>query len=208
MLLIATVLLGIVLALLRGGSLRYLALLPFRSGGAIVASLVIQAAIYIPAVYGLVLIQQGAAAIYIGALMLALAGVARNWRLGPAVRVALVGLAMNTAVVVANGGHMPVNLAAMRSVQSETVVRAITDHRHFSNTRPADRASRLLAFSDVFPVPLPFGFGNVFSLGDALIAGGAAALAYGATRRPWRAATVASGPEDSEPSTAQLLATR
>src|SRR5207245_136346 len=131
-----------------------------------------------------------------------------NWHLGPAVQVALAGLALNMAVIVANGGHMPVNAAAMRSVQGEGRVQAITAHQQYSNTRLADRSSRLLAFSDIFPLPLPFGHGNVYSVGDALIVGGAATLAYGATRRPWRRTAVASGPTTVLPPTTQPFAAR
>jgi hypothetical protein len=39
--------------------------------------------------------------------------------------------------------------------------------------------------SDVIPINSPGGLGNVFSIGDVLIAAGGAALVYSATRRPY-----------------------
>jgi hypothetical protein len=192
-LLIAPVLLGIVLALLRGGALRHLAALPFRGAGLIVLSLAIQVVIYFPVLRSSMLARQDGPAIYIGALALVLFGVARNWQLGPALRIVLLGLALNAVVIVANGGHMPVNAAAMRSVQGSARVSTIAAHQSYTNTRLANRSSRLLVLSDIFPVPLPFGHGNVYSLGDALIVGGGTILVFSATRRPWRQEAVTPG---------------
>lgn len=185
MLLIIPVLLAILLALVCGGALRNLATVPFRGAGLIVASFAIQVVIYIPALRDSAPARHDGAAIYITALALVLIGVATNWRLGVAVRVALLGLALNTAVIVANGGHMPVNATAMRTVQGDARVRDIAAHRHYANTELANGASRLVFLSDVFPVSLPLGHGNVVSIGDALIALGVATLAYQGTRRPW-----------------------
>lgn len=208
MLLIVPVLLGIALALLQGGSLRHLSTLRFRGAGLIVASLVIQVVIYIPVLRDSALVRHGGAAIYIGAIALVFVGVARNWHLGWGVRVALAGLAMNAAVIVANGGHMPVNAAAMRSVQGDARVQAIAAHDHFTNTQLANRSSRLLVLSDILPVSLPGGHGNVYSFGDVLIACGATVLAYGAARRPWRQVTASPVSATIVPTTAKFFAAR
>src|SRR5581483_178016 len=88
MLLVVPVLLGMVLPLLRGGSLRHLATIPFRGAGAIVASFAIQVAIYLPGLRDSAVARQGGAAIYFCAIALVLFGVARNLRLGPAVQAA------------------------------------------------------------------------------------------------------------------------
>jgi len=194
MLLILPVLLGIALALARGGSFRHLATLRLQGMGAIVASFLIQLVIYTPAVRHTALAQQDGGAIYIVELALMIIGVACNWQLGPTTKVVLAGLALNTAVVVANGGHMPVNAAALRSVQGDALVQTIAAHRDYANRMLADRSSLLLPLSDILPVPLPFGRGSVGSFGDILIAGGAATLAYGATYRPRRRGTDAVGP--------------
>src|SRR5439155_18935446 len=85
-------------------------------------------------------------------------------------------------------GHMPVNAAAMRAVQGEMKVREIDNQRLYGNTWPAGPSSRLTVLSDVIPVVVPGRRGNVYSVGDVLLAAGVAALAYQATRRPVGAA--------------------
>ena len=183
MLLILPVLVGVALALWRGGSLQQLATLRVRGVGPIVASFVIQAVIYVPAVRNLGPVREHGAAIYLVVLALMVYGVACNWSLGLAARLVLLGLALNTAVVVANGGHMPVNAAALRAEEGPALVRTIAAHREFANRMLADSSSRLVAFSDNLPVSLPFGHGSVCSFGDLFIMLGGGALAYGATRR-------------------------
>ncbi|HVA89245.1 MAG TPA: DUF5317 family protein [Chloroflexota bacterium] len=185
MLLIPPVLLGIALSLMRGGSLNNLATAGFRGLGAVMASFFIQLVFYVPPMRDTALAKQHGGAVYMVVLALMLIGVARNWHLGLSARVILAGLALNTAVVVANGGHMPVNAVALRSTQGETLVRAIGAHK-YANRALADHASLLLPLSDVIPVSLPFLPGMVCSLGDLFLAAGGAALAYGVTRRPNR----------------------
>lgn len=186
MLLILPVLLGIALALIRGGSLQHLATWRIRGAWAIIASFAIQAIMYVPAVRDTALAHQYGQTLYIGVMALMVFGVASNWHLGIWARVVLFGLALNTLVVVANGGHMPVNATTLRAEEGPALVRIIGEHQEFANRMLADRHSLLLPLSDIIPVSLPFGRGTVASLGDIFIAAGAAALAYGGTRRPYR----------------------
>jgi hypothetical protein len=183
MLLLIPALIALAIALLQGRSPRGLAELPLRGAGFIMSSLVIQAALYLPHLSTAPLVLRWGGAIYIAALALALCGALLNWRLGTAARVATLGLALNATVIVANGGYMPVNAAAMRAAVGTARVREIADLHVYGNTRLVTRSTRLAPLSDVIPVPMPGGLGNVYSLGDALIAGGVAALVYGATRR-------------------------
>lgn len=182
MLLLIPVVLALTLALSRGGSLRYLAALPVRSGWLIMASFAIQFLLYTSALRHSALVTRWNAVIYMAAISLALVGALRNWRLGPAVRLATLGVILNATVIAINGGHMPVNAAAMRAVQGEGRVRQIANQRLYGNTRPATSSSPLLMLSDVIPVPVPGGHGNVYSLGDVLLSTGVAALAYQAAR--------------------------
>jgi len=186
MLLIVPVVIATLAALLRGGSLRHLATVPVRGSGFIFASLAIQVLLYMPPFHSSAVIVRWGGAIYIGAHALALIGALRNWHLGGAARIATLGLALNTIVIVCNGGHMPVNAVAMRSVAGDAEVRQIADQRLYqrvySNTLLAGPSSRLVALSDVIPVSLPGNYGNVYSIGDALLTIGVAVLAYRATR--------------------------
>ena len=120
--------------------------------------------------------------IYVLALALALIGALRNWGLGVAVRFATLGLALNALVIVANGGYMPVNGSALSSARGTAGLREVTDANLYGNTRLATHGATLLPFSDVFPLRIPHGPGNVFSIGDVLIAAGVATLIYRGTR--------------------------
>lgn len=182
MLLLVPVALALGIALSRGGSLRYLAALPVRSGWLIMASFALQFLLYTSALRYSAVVTHWNAVIYMAAISLALVGALRNWRLGPAVRLATLGVILNASVIAINGGHMPVNAAAMRTVQGEAKVRQIANQRLYGNTRLATSSSPLLMLSDVIPVPAPGGHGNVYSLGDMLLSAGVATLAYQATR--------------------------
>jgi hypothetical protein len=182
MLLIVPAILACITALLCGGSLRSLVGLPIR-GGLILLSLGIQLAIYVPFLRTSPLVLTHAAIIYIIALLLAVAGMLRNWHLGLPVRIATLGLLLNATVIAANGGHMPVNAAAMRATQGADAVAAARDMSTYRNTRLADRSSLLLPLSDIIPVRVPAYSGNVYSAGDVLISSGIALLVFRSTRR-------------------------
>ena len=184
MLLPVPALLALAAALLRGGSLRHLAALPFRGSTYIFTSLAVQVLIYMPFVHTSALVLRWGGVIYIVTVCLALAGALRNWSLGTAVRMATLGLALNAIVITANGGYMPVNVGALRAVHRDARVREISSRHLYSNTRPASPSTRLGVLSDVIPIASPGGWGNVYSIGDLLIAAGGAALLYSATRRP------------------------
>jgi hypothetical protein len=174
---------AIVVALLQGGSLRGLAAVPLRHGELLMISLLIQVALYLPGLRTAHLILHWGGLIYVGALLLALLAALSNWRLGIAARLATLGLALNMLTIVVNNGFMPVNTDAMRIVQGEAKVREIASHGLYGNTRLATPATRLVLLTDIIPVRLPGGRGNVYSIGDTLLAAGVATLAYRATRR-------------------------
>jgi hypothetical protein len=184
-LLVLPLLVALGLALGQGGSLRHLALLPMRGTGFLIASFAIQLLIYAPGVRDSAVVLHVGGAIYIGALVLVLIGALRNWHLGAAVRVATLGLVLNTTVIVLNGGHMPVDAAAMAAVQGQPKVQEIAGQQQYDNTGIATPSSRLAILSDVIPVRLPDGYGNVYSVGDVLLMVGIAGAVYSATRRPF-----------------------
>lgn len=186
MLLAVPVLVALLAALVCGGSLRYLATLPVRGSGLILAGLAIEVLVFIPTARDSALVLHWGGAIYISALVLVLMGALCNWHLGLPARLALMGLALNATVIVFNGGHMPVNAAAMRAVQGDAKVREIAGQHLYENTQLANSSSRLVLLSDRLPVRLPGGRGNVYSVGDVLLAIGVSSLAYRATSRPWQ----------------------
>jgi hypothetical protein len=184
MLLAVPALVALGLSLLTGGSLRQLAALPVRGGSLILLSFAVQLIIYLPGLRSSSLLLHNAALVYIAALGLVLAGALRNWHLGLAARVATLGLALNFLVIAANGGHMPVNRAALLFVLGPGKVQELASGHVYGNTQLAGPSTRLVPLSDVLPVRLgPGHFGNVYSIGDLLIVGGVGTLLFTATRR-------------------------
>jgi len=185
MLLVLPVLVAVFIALLRGGSLSNLATLPLRGGSFLLGSLAVQLLLYAPGIRDSSLVMHYTGEIYIGALGLVTIGALRNWHLGQAMRIAILGLALNVSVIALNGGHMPVNAAAMAAVKGQAKVQQIAKHDEYNNTDLSSSSSKLTVLGDVIPVRFARGYGNVFSLCDMLLTGGAAAAAYGAVRRPF-----------------------
>ncbi len=187
MLLLIPAILACVVALLRGGSLQRLAELPVRASGLIMGSFLIQVVVYLPALRTSTVVVKWAEPIYIAALALAVIGMLSNWHLGPALRIAALGLFLNMLVIILNSGHMPVNAAAMSDVQGQAKIHELKDPHMYGNTRLAGSSSRLRLFSDIIPIPMPGNRGNVYSIGDVLISAGVMTLVYGATRRGYGA---------------------
>ncbi len=103
--------------------------------------------------------------IYVGSTVLVLVVVVRNLALGGLGLVAL-GAISNLAAIVANGGSMPAAPNALAALG-----RGVNDG--YSNSVMME-APRLHPLTDIFALPPPFPFANVFSVGDVLIAVGVA----------------------------------
>jgi len=112
------------------------------------------------------------------ALSAVLAGafLGRNRRVAGLGLVAL-GLAANAVAVAGNGGRMPVSLAALARTGGDGAS-LLGDRRH----EVASTATHVRPLTDVVPAPLPFGLGQVLSVGDVLVASGCALLVFTAVR--------------------------
>src|SRR5581483_8387809 len=141
--------------------MRNLAGLPIRDGYLIVAAFMIQLVIYLPALRHATFIVAAAVPIYLGALALAAAGMLRNWHLGLPIRVATLGLLLNFTAIAINGGHMPTNAQAMQRIQGMSKIHELQDPQLYANTRLATSGTRLAFLTDIIPVRLPTGGGNV-----------------------------------------------
>lgn len=80
---------------------------------------------------------------------------------------AFVGTIVNAAVIFANSGMMPVSEKAisMSGYEKTLDAGARLDFMHYV----ADSNTRLVMFSDVIPVPKPYPFPQIISMGDLLI---------------------------------------
>ncbi len=184
MLLLLPVLAALLVATLRGGSPGRLLTLPLRSGGVLALAFALQVVLYLPGVRGAGVTLRWGTALYLISLALAFYGIARNWALGPPLRVALCGLGLNIVAIVLNGGHMPVAAAALRRAQGTAAVRDLAAHRLFANVALASPSTRLPGLGDIIAVPVPIGMGNAYSVGDMALCVGVALLVYRIVAQP------------------------
>jgi hypothetical protein len=184
MLLLLPVLAALLAATLRGGSPARLFTLHLRSGGVLALAFALQVFLYLPGVRGADLTLRWGPALYLVSLALAFIGIARNWPLGPPLRIALCGLGLNISAVALNGGHMPVARAALLHAQGPGAVRDLAAHRVFANVVLASPSSRVPALGDIIAVRIPIGAGNAYSIGDMLLCVGVGLLVYQVVAHP------------------------
>ncbi|MGD8732678.1 MAG: DUF5317 domain-containing protein [Anaerolineales bacterium] len=168
------------IAMLRGGQLKNLAALELRFAWLPLAMFAVQ--------FGFVLFPLGEGELYfrvvpwitVSTYALLIAFLALNREL-PGLKLILLGAALNLAVILANGGCMPVNREALvRSGHLDKVF--IQGDRAYvlgSKDIVLDREdTRLQVLSDVLKVPGALEVPATFSIGDVLIMVGASWLAY------------------------------
>jgi hypothetical protein len=98
----------------------------------------------------------------------------------PGMKVIALGLLLNLAVVIANGGYMPVSPQAL-ALKEGRVPSAEEYGRWRSRSKDVvlDRSeTRLWLLSDIFVIPKPLPFTSVLSIGDLLLAAGAFIVVY------------------------------
>jgi Family of unknown function (DUF5317) len=121
-------------------------------------------------------------ALYVGSTAVVLGALFANIR-QPGFWLIVVGALANLIAIVANGGQMPASAEAWAVLTGAPELPA-TD---FSNAVIATPDTPFYFLGDLFVLPRPFPFANVFSIGDALIGLGGAwfviAVMHGKGRR-------------------------
>ena len=202
MVLIALFGLGIAAGLLRGGSMRNLAALRVRHAWLPLLAVGLQACFV---VFGR---EPGSIPTWVrtSVLLITYSGMFGFLLLNrdlPGSRVLLAGAALNAAVMLANGGFMPVTPQALeRSGHTGYIVTQGDDQfvRRSKDIVLEKEDTRLWFLSDAFGIPAPLPFSSNFSPGDLLIGLGAAWLTYRGLTRP--AGAVEDGSEASSSGTA------
>jgi Family of unknown function (DUF5317) len=115
--------------------------------------------------------DSAAVGLWIASDVILVAVVVRNVRL-PGVVLVAVGLLCNLAAILANGGHMP----ALPSALADAGL-----HYHVSMNSESIAHPTLALLVDRWAVPTWIPFGNVFSVGDVIIAVGGFILALAVT---------------------------
>lgn len=157
---------GLLLGLLTRGRLTGLAEVEFRWWPLALGGLAFQALLFSDFLGGKV--GDAGPALYVASTLVVLVALARDLDLF-GFPVIAVGAALNLLAIVANGGLMPADPAAFAAVFGTPAVP--TDL--FSNSQLIGPDTYLPFLGDVFVLPRPLPFANVFSIGDVLIGAGA-----------------------------------
>jgi uncharacterized protein DUF5317 len=167
MVLALAVLVGLGLGRLLGGRVSALASLPILAPWLFYAAVGVQIVGYPSGILPWSIGDSVATGLWLLSYVLLIAAVVVNARLPGA---AIVGLGMlsNLAAVVSNGGHMPARASALRA--------AGVLYRGVHNNSAVASHPNLPWLIDRWPVPAFVPMGNVYSVGDVLIAVGAVVL--------------------------------
>jgi hypothetical protein len=167
------VLAGVVIGRLRGGRLANLARLSPRW----LALLVLAVAAVTAARLSVVPFAL-ARRLVTGGYVLAVAGLAVNLRL-PRLWLAFIGAVLNTAVIAANGGRMPVSAQVIRDVSARLVLGGATGPFYVL----AGPQTSLPSLGDTLPLVVR-GVGLILSPGDVLLALGVVATVQAGMQAP------------------------
>ena len=161
---------GIVAGLMLGGKVDRLGDLRLRWAPLALLGLVVQVLLFEGPIGGSV--GAAAPAIYVASTAAVLVAVLRNLAI-PGMAVVAIGAGSNLAAILANGGYMPADPAALASVVELTP--------GYSNSVVVGDPG-LWFLTDIFALPASFPFANVFSVGDVLLGIGVAATIAAAMR--------------------------
>lgn len=180
MLLLLAAIIGTAGGLWHGGALRHFARIPFRWPAIVLAGLIVRAIAFSPVVR-----HDGLAiALYVAALTCLSVGIALNRRIA-GIELVLLGLILNAAVILANGGAMPVSSDALRLVGRYDYALELRAEGPLGHSELATPDTVLRPLADIIPLsPLP-PFQTVASVGDLFIATGVLVIFYIGTLRPF-----------------------
>ena len=177
MILLVFVAIGLILALILGGRIENLARVHFRLGYLVLLALAIQVMVFSPWWRRMVGTGFWVEVPYTLSLLLLLLAVWLNRRV-PGLLLLGLGLFLNAAVILANGGRMPASLEALRMA-------GIADSTQSFAALPSTNSSLigpdtpLWFLGDIFAIPKGIPLANVFSIGDVFIALGAIWFLFG-----------------------------
>jgi hypothetical protein len=198
MLLLYAVVLGVTAGLATRGRLSALGEINFRFWPVALIGLAFQALLFsspLAEVVGSV-----GPSLYVASTTLVLMALVVNLR-QPGVALLIVGAMLNFVAIIANNGYMPASADAVAALTGGGLPTGA-----YTNSAIAAGATQFGFLGDIFVLPRPLPFANIFSIGDVLIGvGGAWFIAAQMHRRA--AATPASTPA-SQPARTRPLAAR
>jgi len=159
--------LGVILGCVLGGRLSALATMPIRAPWLFYVAIGLQVAGYPSGVLPWSIGNSLATGLWLVSYAVLIAAATVNLRL-PGAAVVGLGMFCNLAAVISNGGHMPALRSALRAA-------GVRYHGVHNNSALAVHP-HLDWLIDRWPVPAWIPMGNVYSVGDVLIAAGAVVL--------------------------------
>lgn len=180
MILLVILAVALLLSLLMGGSLRALAQVNLRCGFLVLLAIGVQILIFSPWWAMMVGRALWGRLLYLVSLFLLLVVVWFNRRV-PGFALLGLGLLSNTLVIAANGGRMPVSLAALR-IAGIAASRAEFETLRVTNSALMGGQTPLWFLGDIFALPNAVPFSNVFSIGDVCITLGGVWFVWFTTR--------------------------
>jgi hypothetical protein len=180
---LAGLVLAVLAAMSTGGDLRRLERVSIRHVWLFVVAVLIQIALFAPGQVNR-FVGGWVQWLYVLSMSLVLLGLAMNFRVR-GIPLATLGVGLNLAAIVANGGFMPASLdAARRSglLPSFTRIATIGPGSLASNNNIISRGARLGFLGDIWVAPAG-PLSTYFSIGDVLLAAGIAWLVLSYTRR-------------------------
>jgi hypothetical protein len=162
------------MGLLVGGRLTRLPELNLRAVWVFIAAAALQIGLLALAAKGVPLPRGIAPGLYVASFAMVLIALWLNVRL-PGVWLVLIGVLMNFAVILANGGSMPADRELAVRAGDEKLV-AMLDSPDYVGHMPVTEHTRLRPLGDVFPLPMLIPRPRFFSpgsIGDVLITVGA-----------------------------------
>jgi hypothetical protein len=168
---------GLLIGRLAGGRVRNLENVRFMWWQLALAGLAVQLVIFAGPIAERV--GSWGSAVYVLSTIAVMVALLRNLRL-PGLWIIAIGAALNLIAVLANGGAMPSDPEAWRTLTGVAAL-PVT---HFSNAVLMGPDTVFPFLGDMFVWPKPLPLANVFSIGDAIIAVGAVVFLVTAMRGP------------------------
>ena len=170
MLLLVLLALAFTVGLLLGGKPHHLAEVHLRSSALVLGALAIQILVF-SSWWQRQFAPSWGALLYPVSMLLLLVVVWQNRRT-PGLPILGVGLLLNAAVIVANGGHMPASPQALEIAGLADTLTALSSGET-ANSMIMTPSTPLWFLGDLLAVPASWPLSNVFSIGDTLITIGA-----------------------------------
>lgn len=174
------ILLALIIGKLRGGEIRRLENLYIRGWYLISLSFFIEiiSLFIVTKINGEIstIVENNFFYIHIFIYILLLAGLSMNYReIG--FRITFLGSILNFLPIALNNGKMPVSIKALKNADLYNQLNLLSDNRIMTHTLSLEK-TKVFFLGDIIPIPKPYLFPKIISIGDILISIGLFILIY------------------------------